>query len=52
MSTPLGPSDWPAFRAQAHRMLNDIVDYLESICASAPPGSLEFVGYDPKGGDE
>ena len=27
----LDPADWPAFRAQAHRMLDDIVDYLEHI---------------------
>jgi aromatic-L-amino-acid decarboxylase len=27
----LDPSDWPAFRAQAHRMLDDILDYVENI---------------------
>ncbi len=27
----LDPSDWPAFRAQAHRMLDDILDYTEHI---------------------
>jgi aromatic-L-amino-acid/L-tryptophan decarboxylase len=27
----LDPADWPGFRAQAHRMLDDIVDYLEQI---------------------
>jgi aromatic-L-amino-acid/L-tryptophan decarboxylase len=27
----LDPSDWPGFRAQAHRMLDDIVDYVENI---------------------
>src|ERR1700735_4530747 len=27
----LAPSDWPAFRAQAHRMLDDMVDYIENI---------------------
>jgi len=27
----LDPSDWPAFRTQAHRMLDDILDYVENI---------------------
>jgi aromatic-L-amino-acid/L-tryptophan decarboxylase len=27
----LDPADWSAFRDQAHRMLDDIVDYLENI---------------------
>jgi len=27
----LDPSDWPAFRVQAHRMLDDILDYVENI---------------------
>jgi glutamate/tyrosine decarboxylase-like PLP-dependent enzyme/Tfp pilus assembly protein PilF len=27
----LDPADWPSFRVQAHRMLDDIVDYLENI---------------------
>src|SRR5271155_4141456 len=27
----LDPSDWPGFRAQAHRMLDDIIDYVENI---------------------
>ena len=27
----LDPSDWPPFRAQAHRMLDDILDYVENI---------------------
>jgi len=27
----LDPADWPEFRRQAHRMLDDIVDYLENI---------------------
>src|SRR6516162_8395709 len=27
----LDPDDWAAFRAQAHRMLDDIVDYVETI---------------------
>ena len=27
----LDPSDWPEFRAQAHRMLDDILDYVENI---------------------
>ncbi len=27
----LDPSDWPAFREQAHRMLDDILDYVENI---------------------
>jgi aromatic-L-amino-acid decarboxylase len=27
----LDPSDWPSFRAQGHRMLDDIIDYLEHI---------------------
>ena len=33
MSTPtsLDPSDWDRFRAQGHRMLDDMLDYLEHI---------------------
>src|SRR5580693_8136314 len=27
----LDPEDWPEFRRQAHRMLDDMVDYLENI---------------------
>jgi aromatic-L-amino-acid/L-tryptophan decarboxylase len=27
----LDPADWPAFRAQAHRMLDDILNYVENI---------------------
>jgi glutamate/tyrosine decarboxylase-like PLP-dependent enzyme len=27
----LDPADWPSFRAQAHRMLDDIFDYIENI---------------------
>ena len=27
----LDPADWPDFRQQAHRMLDDILDYLENI---------------------
>ena len=27
----LDPADWPGFRAQAHRMLDDILDYVETI---------------------
>jgi aromatic-L-amino-acid/L-tryptophan decarboxylase len=27
----LDPSDWPSFRAQGHRMLDDMFDYLERI---------------------
>jgi aromatic-L-amino-acid/L-tryptophan decarboxylase len=27
----LDPSDWPSFRAQGHRMLDDMFDYLEQI---------------------
>jgi aromatic-L-amino-acid/L-tryptophan decarboxylase len=27
----LDPADWPGFRAQAHRMLDDIIDYIEHI---------------------
>jgi aromatic-L-amino-acid/L-tryptophan decarboxylase len=27
----LDPSDWPGFRAQAHRMLDDMIDYVENI---------------------
>jgi glutamate/tyrosine decarboxylase-like PLP-dependent enzyme len=29
----LDPEDWPAFRAQAHRMLDDILDYVAGIRA-------------------
>ena len=27
----LDPADWPGFRTQAHRMLDDILDYTENI---------------------
>jgi aromatic-L-amino-acid/L-tryptophan decarboxylase len=27
----LDPADWPEFRSQAHRMLDDILDYVENI---------------------
>src|ERR1035438_1367926 len=30
-SGTLDPADWPAFRRQAHRMLDDILDYVENI---------------------
>src|SRR3984893_15557911 len=30
-SESLDPSDWPACRRQAHRMLDDILDYTEHI---------------------
>jgi len=30
-SKTLDPSDWPGFRTQAHRMLDDILDYVENI---------------------
>ena len=30
-STTLDPFDWPGFRTQAHRMLDDILDYVENI---------------------
>jgi glutamate/tyrosine decarboxylase-like PLP-dependent enzyme len=30
-SGSLDPDDWPAFRAQAHRMLDDIIDYVATI---------------------
>jgi glutamate/tyrosine decarboxylase-like PLP-dependent enzyme len=29
--SPLDPTDWADFRAQGHRMLDDILDYLEGI---------------------
>jgi len=29
----LDPADWPGFREQAHRMLDDIIDYVETIRA-------------------
>jgi glutamate/tyrosine decarboxylase-like PLP-dependent enzyme/Tfp pilus assembly protein PilF len=31
MATDLDPSDWPAFRIQAHRMLDDALGYVEHI---------------------
>jgi glutamate/tyrosine decarboxylase-like PLP-dependent enzyme len=31
MRSDLDPHDWPAFRAQAHRMLDDMLDYTEHI---------------------
>ncbi len=31
--TDLDPSDWPALRVDAHRMLDDILDYVQSIRA-------------------
>src|SRR5215469_12153387 len=30
-SASLDPHDWPEFRGQAHRMLDDILNYLEHI---------------------
>lgn len=30
-SSPLDPADWASFRAQGHRMLDDMLDYLEGI---------------------
>ncbi|MGB7759350.1 MAG: hypothetical protein WBL61_05945 [Bryobacteraceae bacterium] len=30
-SGTLDPSDWPGFRAQAHRMRDDMLDYIENI---------------------
>ncbi len=30
-SDSLDPADWPAFRAQAHRMLDDAISYIEHI---------------------
>src|SRR6266403_756951 len=30
-SASLDPADWPSLRAQGHRMLDDIIDYLEHI---------------------
>jgi aromatic-L-amino-acid decarboxylase len=30
----LDPDEWPAFRAQAHRMLDDIIDYVADIRSS------------------
>jgi glutamate/tyrosine decarboxylase-like PLP-dependent enzyme/glutathione synthase/RimK-type ligase-like ATP-grasp enzyme len=30
-SRTLDPADWPGFRTQAHRMLDDILDYVENI---------------------
>jgi aromatic-L-amino-acid/L-tryptophan decarboxylase len=29
--SPLDPADWASFRSQGHRMLDDILDYLEQI---------------------
>jgi aromatic-L-amino-acid decarboxylase len=31
LDTGLDPSDWPTFRDQGHRMLDDMFDYLETI---------------------
>src|SRR5580700_5074802 len=31
MSTDLDPADWPAFRMQAHQMLDDAINYIEHI---------------------
>jgi glutamate/tyrosine decarboxylase-like PLP-dependent enzyme len=31
MPADFDPSDWPGFRTQAHRMLDDILDYVENI---------------------
>ena len=31
MATDLDPADWPSFRTQAHRMLDDALDYIEHI---------------------
>ena len=42
--TDLDPEDWPAFRAQAHAMLDDILDHVAGVRArpvwQAPPGEL------------
>ena len=32
----LDPDDWDDTRAQAHRMLDDMLDHLQQICASQP----------------
>ena len=31
MGDCLDPDDWSAFRAQSHRMLDDMLDYVEHI---------------------
>jgi len=31
MATDLDPTDWPSFRTQAHRILDDALDYVEHI---------------------
>lgn len=42
--TDLDPEDWPAFRAQAHAMLDDILDHVAGVRAGpvwrAPPAEL------------
>jgi len=30
-ASSLDPSDWPRFRAQAHRMLDDMLDYIQNV---------------------
>jgi hypothetical protein len=27
----LDPADWPAFRAEAHRMLDDVIDFMATV---------------------
>src|ERR1035438_8347357 len=54
-SGTLDPADWPAFRSQAHRMLDDILDYVENIrdrpvWQPSPPDVRErFRGELPRG---
>src|SRR5580704_459363 len=31
IGTPLDPSDWQTFRTEAHRMLDDMIDYQQNI---------------------
>ena len=44
LQSDLDPEDWPAFRAQAHAMLDDILDHVvrarEGPVWRAPPGQL------------
>jgi len=32
VDSSLDPTDWTHFRAQGHRMLDDMIDYTQTIC--------------------
>lgn len=48
---PLEPQDWPAFRATAHRMVDDMVDWMQTIrekpAWQAPPPAVQEAIQEP-----